>query len=372
MSNESELTLQLDVAFDRLLWGDPIVAVEEDTERELIPFIEAFAALLEIAREPARTEFRLSLRKRFVDEGSAAARSDAGGMLGRVAAVVAAAFVVGSAINPALARNLVQSVSDTMGAEIAGVVQDVLSGGAPVASEEGSGEASASESWAAEPPIAIDFAPAAVIADPALGAAESTPADLSAPSGGGAPPSAHAPGPSPLANPNATAPKPAAIAPAPATAPGAADVDTPAAYAPPSIPSSGPPSNASDHPNPVAPADDPPAGSSPEVTDGAGESTSGEPPDDGVDETPRPGQSAAHANPGNQGQANGSSGPQNSGANQPGNPGNNQPGNAGPSEGHASKNTGVVASSNGGASPLEPPGKNVSPGQPHGHSLGSA
>ncbi len=127
MRSDFELAVQLDSAVDRLLWGDAIVAVEEDVPHELIPFVETFAALLEITREPARPEFRQALRARFIGEGPAVAGTGAGAaLLGRVAAVVAATFVVGSAINPALARNLVQSVSDTMGEEIAGVVQDVL------------------------------------------------------------------------------------------------------------------------------------------------------------------------------------------------------------------------------------------------------
>src|SRR5687768_5207306 len=129
MSNELQLALQLDHAFDRLLRGDPIVAVEEDFERQLIPYLEAFAALLELTSSPARPEYRAELRRRFVGGGSATAPADGVSLLGRAAAIIAATFLVGSAINPALARNLVQSVSDTMGAEIAAVVESVLQTG---------------------------------------------------------------------------------------------------------------------------------------------------------------------------------------------------------------------------------------------------
>jgi hypothetical protein len=124
MMDDRELISGLNSAIERLLSGDPAVAVEEDVEIGIRPYVEIFALLLEGTTDPARPEFRASLRARFV--GSAEAPGHHAGRLGRDAAFAAATFILGSAVNPVLARSLVASISETMGNEVAQAVSRML------------------------------------------------------------------------------------------------------------------------------------------------------------------------------------------------------------------------------------------------------
>ncbi len=325
MSNEFELTLQLDIALDRLLWGDPIVAVEEDIDRALIPYIEAFAALLELTGEAARPEFRQALRDRFAGQGASPARSDAPGTLGRFAAIIAATFVVGSAINPALARNLVQSVSDTMGAEIASVVESVLTVGRadPPPGIASSPEPAASHANADVVVVAPHSADAALSESPATKVEPGNPPSEQGSAGTSAqpttpgPPSGHQPGPSPKANPNvpAAVPPPAASGPA---APSPASPATPPVAGDP--PGSAAPGAPAETPNP--PATGEPEGETDPTHDGT---IAGESPEDPGSDDPAPLDDDAPGQPANPG----ANPPVNPGSQPPGNPGGTPPGSPG-------------------------------------------
>lgn len=122
---------RLDEAIAALLTGTPIDRVLAHTDRDLAPYLRAFnqlQALQPPALPPPSEEFRLRLRARFVQGANHETRvaRGRGGKFQRAAVAGAASLILGSALNPALAQELVHHVRETMGRAAADVLNAAL------------------------------------------------------------------------------------------------------------------------------------------------------------------------------------------------------------------------------------------------------
>ena len=128
--SERKNVQRLDAAIADLLRGVPLEAVLARTDAELAPYLRVFGELQAIppAVEGPSDEFRLRLRARFVQGANREARLDRGrgSRFQRAAVASAASLILGSALNPTLAHELVTQVRETMGRAAADVLSAAL------------------------------------------------------------------------------------------------------------------------------------------------------------------------------------------------------------------------------------------------------
>ena len=125
---ERVLRRELEAAINDYRAGKSLEACLLVASEKVHPYLRIFDSL-SVAQEPLDPgELRARLRRRFVSGAMSEIRASEASTsrLGRIAAAAAAAFIVGAAVNPVLAQELVDQVARTFGSAVSATVSRVL------------------------------------------------------------------------------------------------------------------------------------------------------------------------------------------------------------------------------------------------------
>ncbi|MBA4180763.1 MAG: hypothetical protein C0506_09265 [Anaerolinea sp.] len=132
----TDLTLQLDLALDRLASGARLDNVIRLVDESLEPYLAAFVILEKAVARQAREEFRLQLRARLtglIEAPPAPGRFS--GVVRRAAAFAATTLLLGTATSPALAQELLDHLRETLGEPVAELLEAALERAIPLGAD---------------------------------------------------------------------------------------------------------------------------------------------------------------------------------------------------------------------------------------------
>ena len=184
---ERSLRSHLETAINDYRSGATIEACLQTSPEAIHPYLRVFDQLA-LAQEPLdRGQLRTSLRRRFVSGALSELRSTGatGSRMGRVAAAAATAFIVGAAINPALADELVHQVARTFGSAVSSTLSQVFEDGRGASADAAARSQPAATEEDLVPLLESSASPVLPIAPPSATDDPGNPASASNTGGGG-------------------------------------------------------------------------------------------------------------------------------------------------------------------------------------------